>query len=280
MEHLTADLSYWIVERYAIKERREAGLPKPWSTDHIFQGVRFCNVHREDDAVTKWIRKNWNMGHHPAWMFVLARMFNLPATLEDITDKTDIIQFPENQPLDGLREGLKDRQFCGEKLFTSAYTISTCGKSMDKVDYVLDWVVQRTMDFEGHIDYTSCSTTWHSLTLIDGLGSFLAAQVVADMKNTDGHKLSTAQDWWTFSKSGPGSLRGLSWYFYGEPEKVRPPAYDQHLKGCREEVDPLIPAMIPRISDQDFQNCLCEFSKYMKVKKDNRAHVRNRFKGY
>jgi hypothetical protein len=264
------ELAYWINERHAIKLRRAEGIAKPWSADPIFQGVRFCNVHREDDKVTQWIRRYWNRKHDPVWKFVLARMINLPESLEGCLRSAT----PES-----MNDLLHLRRDSGAKVFTSAYTISTCGKSMDKLDYVFDWVLRRVRSLPA-IDYTSCDTTWQSLTKVDGLGSFLAAQVVADMKNTEGHFLESAQDFWTFSKPGPGSLRGLSWYFYGEPEHVTATGYATHLRGCREEVDPLVPELIPRISDQDFQNCLCEFSKYMKVKKDNRAHVRNRFKGY
>lgn len=249
--------------------RREAGLCKPWSPDRIFQTVRFCNVHREDDKVTKWIRENWNRPGDPAWKFVLGRMINLPESLEGC--------LPWNT-LSDMKEQLKDHRALGHKVFTSAYTISTCGKSMDKLDYVFDWVVQ-TVKEAGEPEHDSCESTWKSLTCIDGLGSFLAAQVVADMKNTAGHPLALAEDFWTFSKPGPGSLRGLSWYLYGGPTGVTATFYDSALRVCRAEVDPLIPTSIPRISDQDFQNCLCEFSKYMKVSRDAGAHVRNKFDG-
>lgn len=283
MEHKTADLAYWITERYAIKLRREQGLAKPWSGDPIFQTVRFCNVHREDDAVTKWMRENWSDLKSPAWWFVLGRMLNYVPTLEDIVSygvTADTDRSEEWLPtIDGLRDGLKLKRDDGDKIFTSAYTISTCGKKMDKIDYVMG-VVQEVKDFEAaqRMSHRSCIDTWSDLTRIDGLGSFLAAQVVADMKNTEGHPLARAEDFWTFSASGPGSLRGLSWYFFGEPDGVTAGGYHTALKACRAEVDPLIPEYIPRISDQDFQNCLCEFSKYMKVKHTG-GHARNRFEG-
>lgn len=274
MTNLTADLAYWIQERHSIKLRREQGAPKPWSPDRIFQRVRFCNVHREDDAVTIWIRQNWNKSDDPAWKFVLARMINLTESLQDLLHSS----CGPGGFLEQYKRTLKERREAGEKVFTSAYTISTCGKSMDKLDYVFDWVVKAVME-AGEPDNDTCQETWDNLTQIDGLGSFLAAQVVADMKNTVEHPLSDAPDFWTFSKPGPGSLRGLSWYFYGGPEGAKTSSYAHLLKVCRKEVDPLIASYIPRISDQDFQNCLCEFSKYMKVKNDPNAHVRNHYPG-
>ena len=280
MLHLTSDLAYWIQERYNIKLRREAGLPKPWSSDKVFQSVRFCNVHREDDKVTVWIRQNWNRPKHPAWMFVLARMLNLIDTLGSIADHSDVVDDPDGQDFSGLKEGLKAIRSEGTKVFTSAYTISTCGKSMDKIDYVVDWVCQRVKDLPNDENPLTCEHMQKRLTRVDGLGSFLAAQVVADMKNTVGHPLSHAPDFWSFSAPGPGSLRGLSWYFYGSSKGVTESRYTESLVNCRSEVDPLIPGHIPRISDQDFQNCLCEFSKYMKVFKDPNAHVRNHYPGH
>jgi len=43
----------WCKEREAIRIRREAGQPAPWSLDPIFQQGRFLNVFREDDRGTK-----------------------------------------------------------------------------------------------------------------------------------------------------------------------------------------------------------------------------------
>ena len=42
-------------EREAVRKKREAGDPFPWSEDSIFQKGRFLNVFREDDKVSKSI---------------------------------------------------------------------------------------------------------------------------------------------------------------------------------------------------------------------------------
>ena len=270
MQHLTSELVYWITERYAMKARKESydfPLMKYGFSDDPHMGtVRYCNVHREDDKVTRWIRTYWNKPDDPAWKFVLGRMVNLPETLSSMS--------AWNTP-EQMKITMQQKRDAGFKVWTSAYTISTCGKSMDKIDYVFDWVVWGVAQ-AGDLDYSSCHDCWENLQNVYGLGSFLAAQVVADMKNTEGHPLQKAEDWWTFSAPGPGSLRGLSWYFSGTPTGVTASFYQSALNVCRSEVDPLIPKHIPRISDQDFQNCLCEFSKYMKVKVLN-GHVRNKY---
>jgi hypothetical protein len=91
----------------------------------------------------------------------------------------------------------------------NAYTISTCGKKMGKEDYVFGHVLpqvvaaalRRRLGLLGHSAHTA-------LTEVDGLGSFLGAQVLADLKNTKGHELSYALDWWDWSAPGPGSCVG------------------------------------------------------------------------
>lgn len=266
MRSLTNELAYWINERHRIKLAKDAQDTPPWSTDPIFNTVRFCNVHREDDRVTRWVRRYWNRPLHPAWRFVVARMINWPDSLDEISG----CELPGQ-----MKDMLKQRAARGQKVFTSAYTISTCGRRMDKLDYVFDHVVDSVVR-RGQLDYTDLRTAAEQLQAVDGVGSFLAGQVVADMKNTPSHPLSTAPDWWTWSTPGPGSLRGLSWYFHQQPTGVTAATYAQALRTCRQQVDPLIWPQVPRISNQDFQNCLCEFSKWCKVRY-LRGHVRNKY---
>ena len=47
----------WCIEREAIRVRREAGQPPPWSQEPVFQQGRFLNVFREDDKGTKAVRR-------------------------------------------------------------------------------------------------------------------------------------------------------------------------------------------------------------------------------
>jgi hypothetical protein len=271
MAKLTAELAYWIDERYCVKVAKESKAPPPWSTDPIFNSVRFCNVHREDDRVTRWMRTHWNRPLDPVWKFVVGRMINLPESLQTVVRCETPWQ---------MKDALKKYRATGAKVFTGAYTISTCGRKMDKLDYVFDHVVERVAQ-AGAPDYATLADTARCLQAVDGVGSFLAAQVVADMKNTPAHPLAAAPDWWTWSAPGPGSLRGLSWYFNKElmlegVQCIGPASYAAALRNCRAEVDPLVLSSVPRIGDQDFQNCLCEFSKWCRVKYLN-GHVRNRY---
>ena len=48
-------LVYWMIERDRIRTAKEAGKPKPWTTDPLLRDYRWCNVRRMDDRVSVWL---------------------------------------------------------------------------------------------------------------------------------------------------------------------------------------------------------------------------------
>jgi hypothetical protein len=78
----------FINERHAIYLNKESGADFPWSEDEILTKYSFCNVFRELDTVTKWVRQNWCTPYmdHPNVPFAMAvaRQINWPSTLEEI----------------------------------------------------------------------------------------------------------------------------------------------------------------------------------------------------
>jgi hypothetical protein len=260
-----SDLAYWIVERDLMRERKEyPDNPRPewkcgWSDDPHMGLIRYCNVRREDDKVTRWLAKHWRPQHNSMWELTLARMLNHIPTLEICLP---LLQWQD--PLKGVLGELKLLRATGEKVFTSAYTISTAGKSMDKLDYVVDWVVGAVKCREIASGYKpkrlAEAAAW--LEDFDGLGSFLAAQVVADAKNTPSNPLKTAPDWQTWCALGPGSLRGLT-ALRGRNVTAR--YFQKEIFSAWREVKPMLPTHLQDLHMQDFQNCLCEFSKYAKA---------------
>lgn len=260
------------MERESIRRRRLAGLAPPWSADPVMAGTRFTNVHREDDKVTQYIRSShvWSSPTMPVWPVLLARMLNRIPTLKLIEEYID------SADLDAVSHQLKvARDEIGLQIFSGAYTISTCGQKVDKIDYVLN--VVRSVQCLDNADvfdkfYSDLYRLHGCLMGVKGLGSFLAAQVVADLKNIPGHPVSFASNKYTFSAPGPGSLAGLSAYF---ERKITPATYATALECCWEEVSPLLSAYVLPIDRQDFQNCCCEFSKYCRIKAG--GHARNRY---
>ena len=259
---------YWMREREQIRRLREANFPKPWSADPVFQTVYFCNVHREDDKTTRYIRQKYaSYANHP-WLvynYILARFIN---RIESIRH----FPFYDRHWGAALQDVLEWIALEEGQLWSGAYIITTHGLPMGKVQYLVNHVLQAAAEpLQAHIGMGpvlgyggNLATAYNTLRKIEGLGSFLAAQVVADLKNTEGHPLADADDWWIFVAPGPGSLRGASWFHYGEIGRVTPANFMDHFNKIREFVDDAAPEII--VCSQDLQNCLCEFDKYMRVR--------------
>lgn len=287
----TKELAYWINERESMRIRKEDSEDSPmlpYSQDPAMANVRYCNVHREDDKVTRWIAKHWRNPNATSPLLTLgmvaARMINWPETLERIafpatvdmsllTDRWNFMTWAADS-----KATISWAQAKGTKTWTSAYTISTCGRNMRKEDYVFDHVLYQVSVGDWRYEDKSLEEAFKMLTRVDGLGSFLAGQVIADLKNTPGHPLSRAPDFKVWAAPGPGSIRGLEAYFEGRyhGRKVTPALFSVAINECYHEVIPFIFPYVGEIHMQDFQNCLCEFSKYMRVKEGD-GRVRNSY---
>jgi hypothetical protein len=251
-------LAYWISERERIRVKKERGDKRPWSEDQVFQWTYFCNVHREDDRVTRWIRKNYTpdlFGEHYETAIVAARLFNWPPTLETI--QFSIVPSPHLK----LWQVLTDLQAQKEKIWGGAYLITTHGRKMSKIDYCVE-LLQKVIDITPASCQPNCLDYWHWFKRVDGLGSFLCAQIVADLKNTKGHPLEAATDWMYFSAPGPGSLRGLSWF---HERKITPSNYQEAIEEVKSYIENRLGEPYFTMCMQDMQNCLCEYDKYCRV---------------
>lgn len=276
----TAELAYWINERELMRARKESGTEDDrrrygWSDDAHMGTVRYCNVHRENDKVTRWLATYWRPGHHAVWEILLARLINNIPTLEELLQPMkNKWQQNDDGILEDIRALLKERRRY-TTIFGSAYTVSTNGHSMDKVDYIIDRVLKPAASTFGSRTEFSGRTlaAWaYWLCKLNGVSTFMAGQIIADLKNTEGHPLQTAPDWWTWAAPGPGSLRGLTAYF---GQTVTPKNFTKALTLCHKEVWPHVGGHVAPVHMQDFQNCMCEFSKYVRVKEG--GHARNRY---
>lgn len=236
---------YWIRERESIRRLKESGAWKPWSKDQILNSYHFCNVRREDDRVTKEIRalalKYYNTEELPAF-YAMARMFNHAPSIEIAITKGE--------------DGLKSYRAEGNKIFHTAYVVSTCGKSMDKIDYVKE-VSDKVMKIE--VPRKSLASAHSALMTVDGLGSFMAGQVVADLRNDRYLTEAWDKNWCC---PGPGSIKGLGYIFGRSNERL----FDDQITELFGEMPSDIIKM--NIHAQDLQNCLCEYSKYWRIKND------------
>jgi hypothetical protein len=268
---------YWIEERWNIYCQKQGGYGKPWSKDSVFQQTYFCNVHRENDRVTKWIRENWTIEqvgsiNYEFWM-ILARFLNWPDTLELVCSSIVEDLDREDGQFTSLQKDMEDLAELGSKVWGNAYVITSHGMPIPKATYLCQHLLPDAyralpaLKAAGAVG--TCGAVAGALQRITGIGSFLAGQVVADLKNTKGHPLYDAPDKKDFVVPGPGSIRGLNWWHVGsEKGPVNERNFSRYflVQGPRVQVDEVLKESIPYIDNQDLQNCLCEFDKYCRVK--------------
>lgn len=252
----------FVKERLAVYQRRALGLPAPWTEDEILQKYRFCNIERECDRTTVWIREHLRepVSDSPLLvvLMVIARLINRIETLSALKDGIVLDGWNAERDVAKLRTVALNAPITG-----SAYMVTT-PEGMDKaagISFMVECVQQ---DLAFRRRFRTLYELHERLMIHPRLGSFLAAQVVADVKYSSSYR--SVEDWWTFAASGPGSRRGLNRLLGRLPNA---PWKEQEWRTQLARVHAAIaPALcgVPRLHAQDFQNCLCEFDKYERVR--------------
>lgn len=285
-------LSHFAQERHRIYLRRRAGEPGPWTQDPILRDNRFCNVFRELDTVTIWIRKNIRERYadHPHLWFMLciARYINWPTTLQYLQDyKVPGPAWPTSWSFNPrfLTAALEDFARGHTKTYTGAYMIraeSDPNKpwySWTKHRYIAEIVLGRLWE----------DSVWWNGFLMDpdrllqsvwetfqqpryvGWGPFMAYEVVTDLRHT--RYLRNAPDIYTWANAGPGAIRGLNRLF-GRDLKAHPPAAQtcEEMRGLMGVMN-MYPELWPKgdpdwpaLEMRDVEHLLCEFDKYERVR--------------
>lgn len=265
-------LAYWIQERETIRIRKERGLTRPWTDDDILANYRFTNVRRMDDKVSRWLLSRWYEPNrnHPNMLAAasLARFFNLPYSLGLIGQYVFVSGGPR---WDAIKRVLRSAAEEGP-IFNGAYMVRG-NDGIDKVECVLDYYVRPLIERIGRtrLDTSSMEGVWNMILPSYGFGSFMAGQVVADLRWA---LTGSWDDCYTWAPKGPGSAKGmnllherdektpLTQSFFGEELR----ALIERLEGNDSEGEPRLPHnLYERLEAIDYQNCLCEFFKYEKA---------------
>lgn len=247
----------WIHEREAIRKRRAAGAAWPWTDDPFLRAYRWCNVRRMDDRVSRELFDRWYRPEageketlHRA---LLGRLVNWPDSLDEIGLR-----------LEDARAVLAARAASGAKVWTGAYVVPGV-QGQAKVDSICD-LVDRVVAAADRVVRGSMRSTWREMVRFDGMGGFLAGQVVADLAHLPvGARWADVGAW---APIGPGSARGIN-RLRGIP-KDKPVAQEQFellLPKLIGVVRPLIAEIWidRRLQAMDIQNCLCEYDKYRRL---------------
>jgi len=252
----------YINERHRIYLKRQEGEPFPWTEDKILQTYSFCNVFRELDKVTIWIRKNWREPYadHPNLPFAMsmARQINWPDTLEEIG-------FPYYWNPERTKEIMQARMDRGEKVYTGAYMLTgTLGgtKVQQTVDKILTPVYHNPPEIIPH----SLKETWKNYLPYAGFSGFMSYEVVTDLRHT--RHLENAEDVMTWANAGPGAKRGLN-RIHGRSLKqaIKEDQLTQEMKSLLTNFNQNILFLLDKeLEMREIEHCLCEFDKYERVR--------------
>jgi hypothetical protein len=268
---------YWVAERHAIFLRRQAGQPKPWTTDPILRDYKFTNPFRENDRGTVWLRENFLIQHYHDDPRLVAgnicwyRMFNWWGTGETLGWRT-------SWDVEAIKIKLHHgADYLGHQVFTGAHIVySPPGRS--KIDAIVDvcadlWTLCQETAWSIGVESTSLQYVFELLKTVHCVGNFMAYEMVTDMRHTK--LLEKALDIMTWANMGPGAKRGL--------QRLGMDCRNQE-EGCESMRALLrrapfeyvaqfaIPGGIvdlsemPQFEMRDIEHSLCEFDKYCRVK--------------
>jgi len=283
--HRIEEWAYWITERENIRKLKESGRAPPYTQDPVLAYTRYCNVRRMDDKVSKWMLENWyTPGRYPNYRTaliaaLLARMINKPETLTAIIGgNRGFTHWSYDRAYKAMYE-IKDR---GEAVFTHAYIINGASGG-PKIDQVLgairDCFAGCDQQATRFIVPDSMQRTAEALHGLRGVGSFIAGQVVADLRWVLG---DVNDGWWTdrmtWAPPGPGSSRGMK-YLLGiaSPADMAGRGNDLNAKQFLPNLNRLVQLARKhpkvgkvfkerKLEAHDIQNTCCELSKFIRIK--------------
>lgn len=277
---------YWIEERHAIHLRRQAGEPRPWTDDVVLQSYFFTNPYRENDKVTCWlrehVRKPLKGDDRVCFATIAFRWFNLPETGHLLmgrgmdewnkawSRKNLLLNWDEQEAVNRLTAWWQNG---ANPVFTGAYMIKAGngprGCKIPQVCASITAALGRVQEVLGACrDAQSLQAAWQVLKMFRNLGTFMAYEVVCDLRYT--HLLNRAKDVLTWANPGPGALRGVHRLKGGVPGKG--PLDSSRFVKRAEAIEKMqellalskryLPATMPALEMREAEHSLCEWDKY------------------
>jgi hypothetical protein len=254
----------FVVERHKIWEARQRGDEQPWTSDETLATRKFTNVFRVLDpgsqfVLTDLLEPGINDVDLLARLF-LYRYTNLPATWLHMRDKLG--RYPLARDMNSsLVDIIKAKD---GNVFSGAYMIiPQPGKSGDKVTMVVELAARLVDDgIAARVLASKKRQEQHSILMeMYGVGAFLAQQVLTDWGYCRPPDLENS-----FVAPGPGSWKGAR-ELAGEKSDTVEVIRWAHETMIQQYDCPKLGQRLPSL--MDIQNCLCEFSKYVRGPRAN-----------
>jgi hypothetical protein len=268
--------------RYKIYLDKNAGLPRPWTTDVILNTYKFTNIFRELDRGTVWYREHIRepYANDPELFFntCVYRHFNYFPTAERmgyINNYTpDLIL-----ALEGLFAKMKSMKI---KIYTSAHMINGNIKNGGmKTNQSLNFIFRDLWKNREELQPTPDDTLESAYKRFKslGFGPFTRYEVITDLRHT--RYLRNATDIMTWANAGPGAMRGID-RICGVYCKKAVFSEQQYLLIMRELLSVskrYLMAYVPDMEMRDIEHSLCEFDKYERGRL-GQGHLRAKYVPY
>jgi hypothetical protein len=253
-----------------------AKLGTGWTADNltddaVLRAHRFCNVFRELDRVTIWIREHIREPYadHPHLWFMLcmARWINWPDTLGELMDSKGGWPSQRAFSCERVTQILEARARRGEKVFTGAYKIDA-GRGGSKPKHVAEAVLGGVWRNPVPMRAT-LQGTWEAFQPRIGWGPFMAYEAVTDLRHT--RYLNAAPDIMRWANAGPGAMRGINRLRGEKLTAAMTPVYaNSYIRYLLEMSQnyPVLAPWVPPLEMRDIEHSLCEVDKYLRVRDD------------
>lgn len=268
----------------------------PFTHDRTMRTYRFCNVFRELDRVTIWVRENIRepFADHPnLWiMLAIARYLNWPPTLKFLIDNgywPDVEGWTPDllsEGMDALVGSMPKRLNLPQKWHTGAYMIrAESNKSAPWYDwpkhqYLCKIVIGRLWEdrelWRGRLELADPSKltlrevhSWFLEPRYIGWGHFMSYEVVTDLRHT--RYLNQAPDIMTWANTGPGAKRGLNRIFDRPLKKnLGPVSSNEEMQQLLEtsRTSEYVAPWVPPMEMRDIEHSLCEMDKWLRSAKN------------
>lgn len=298
---------YMVAERYKIHLRKDVKQTgPPYTKDAILKEFRFTNVRREHDKETKWVIQNITSNKALSYEdkllnCILFRLFNKHETAELLGMPIEFTKFydPEVYRFAFAKQRKLQPSYV---FFTGVFYTTGMKQGLRKYlpDNAKDTMEMRVMHFLNRLYRTGFSkkitnqdTPMDACNLLKkcaGIGEFLAYQIFVDMTYIDKFPFSENE----YTIAGPGAKLGLKYLFHDtggctaeelifwlrDNWKVLNQYNTQ--SGGKHTLNPQklfqdLPQEDRVMNVMSLENCLCEFSKYWRVK-NNLGRPRQKYK--
>lgn len=263
---VVSGLVMYMLEREAVRIRKEEGLSKPWTNDPILQKYKFTNVNRIHDRTTSELLRIYRDNAHksrPETTLYNCALYRYFGTSEF----AEAVGWLRQHDAAHIARVARLRLNGGERVFTGAYIVTNCGEYGPKEEVVGSFLGNLWAEIDDIVYAYARDNSWRSaysqMVKVHGFGGkgFYAKEALLDyMLCYPG----TAKDEATWSPCGPGARRGLN-RLYGRHLKFDQKE-DKFIEELRAVHQIISGVWLGSLTLHDVQWNLCEFDKYERVR--------------